>query len=351
MRHSLENQAISEIPTILAEFLEVAEDQITYRKPTGNSYHDLVVDVDKYTFLVDFKSSGARAPLFLAFTKLSLNQTTYGKNTIPLVVVPYMGEAGQRFCEEHRLSWLDLSGNAHIKAPGILIRVGGRPNRFKKVGRPSNIFAPKSSRIARQLLIEPDRKFTQRELTRATDLDEGFTSRIVHKLEQDKLIVRDNKGAVHAYDSNQLLDAWHEVYDFGWHHIIKGHIAARSGDELLHRIAEFLTRQKIDYAATGLGAAWLLTHFASFRIATFFFRHPPSKKIFGDLGFREEEHGGNTWLVVPNDEGVFYGSEALEGILCVHPVQIYLDLKGHPERASEAAIKLRQEYLTWRQNG
>ena len=66
------------------------------------------------------------------------------------------------------------------------------------------------------------------------------------------------------------------------------------------------------------------------------------------LNFREDERGANIWLVLPNDEGVFYGSEVRDGIPCAHPVQVYLDLKDHPERASEAAAKLRQDYFRWR---
>ncbi|MCX6924806.1 MAG: type IV toxin-antitoxin system AbiEi family antitoxin [Verrucomicrobia bacterium] len=36
---------------------------------------------------------------------------------------------------------------------------------------------------------------------------------------------------------------------------------------------------------------------------------------------------------------------AREGISCVHPVQVYLDLKNHPERSTEAAQALRQNIL------
>ena len=54
------------------------------------------------------------------------------------------------------------------------------------------------------------------------------------------------------------------------------------------------------------------------------------------------------WLVVLNDEGVFHGASEVEGVRCVHPVQVYLDLKAHPERADEAAKKLRAAHLNWR---
>jgi len=54
---------------------------------------------------------------------------------------------------------------------------------------------------------------------------------------------------------------------------------------------------------------------------------------------------GNARLVVPNDHGVFEGAADFGGIRCVHPVQIYVDLKGHPERSAEAAEDLRARLL------
>jgi hypothetical protein len=261
-----------------------------------------------------------------------------------------MGETGRRLCEEHEIAWFDLSGNARIKAPGLLINVQGKPNRFKSAGRPPNLFAPKSSRIVRQLLIQPDRALSQRELSRAADLDEGYTSRIVRRFEETDLVVRVEKGLLKPKDPEQLLDAWQEAYEFMMHRIMKGHVAARSGEELLHKIAGVLEKRAPGYAATGLCAAWLYSHFANFRLATFYLPHAPGNELFDALGFREAEKGANTWLVVPNDEGVFHGSEDKKGIRCVHAVQVYLDLKDHPERSSEAASRLRQDYLRWGQD-
>lgn len=102
--------------------------------------------------------------------------------------------------------------------------------------------------------------------------------------------------------------------------------------------------------ATGLAAAWQMTHFAAFRTATFFLADEPSPDLKGKLGFRDEPRGANLWLVVPNDAGVFHGAEPRDGIRCVHPVQAFLDLKGHPERAAEAAAQLRSEALNWKRD-
>ena len=199
-------------------------------------------------------------------------------------------------------------------------------------------------------LIEPGKGYNQRELSQITGLDEGHTSRIVRRLEELNLIDRDDQGCLRPSDTDQLLDAWLETYDFSKHQIIKGHIAARSGEELLKRMSQTLAEQQIDCAATGLAGAWQYTHFAMFRLATFFLADPPGKNLFDLLHFREDDRGANTWLVVPNDKGVFHGSSAHDDMVCVHPVQIYLDLKGHPERAKEAAAMVRQESLKWGRN-
>ena len=110
-------------------------------------------------------------------------------------------------------------------------------------------------------------------------------------------------------------------------------------------------RQGVEHAATGLAAAWALTRFAAFRTATLYLPTDPSPALLEQLGCREDPRGANLWLAVPNDTGVFQGAVEKDGIRCVHPVQVYVDLKDHPERATEAAEHLRTELLNWRHHG
>ena len=63
-----------------------------------------------------------------------------------------MGRSGMDLCKEHGLSWIDLSGNAHIKAPRLLIHIEGRPNKFKKVDRPANVLHLK---VPESIVIHP----------------------------------------------------------------------------------------------------------------------------------------------------------------------------------------------------
>jgi hypothetical protein len=337
-----------EVPKRLAELLGVPPERVRVERQGAGAHDrpDLVVSAGGRPFFVECKASGQAASIAAAVRQLQEYARPQGKKGVPLVAVPYMGEVGKRLCAEAGIGWMDLSGNAHLAAPGLRISIEGKPNLFKRPGRPRSVFAPKSSRIARCLLVQPGRAFTQRELAKASGLDEGFTSRIVRQLEADRLVARSANGAVQAADIGALLDAWREVYDFSRHQIVRGHIAARSSDEILRQVAAALTRDRIEYAATGLAGAWLLSAFAGFRLVVVYVSQMPSAQAQQAMGFREELRGENVWLVVPNDEGVFHGVTEREGVRCVHPVQIYLDLKDHPERSAEAAEQLRRVLLT-----
>ena len=176
-------------------------------------------------------------------------------------------------------------------------------------------------------------------------------SKIVRRLKQEQYLEIDENAAVRPRDPNLLLDAWHDAYDFNRHRIIKGHVPARSGEELLQRIVEDLLTEQLEWSVTGLSAAWLYTSFAAFRLTTVYLSSMPSRSLLKRMEFSEEPKGANLWLVLPDDEGVFLGSQSQGGIRCVGAVQTYLDLKSHPERAKDAAAELRLKLLNWKRNG
>lgn len=344
MRYPDERRALEQVAVKLAELLGEGPGRLSL---APGLEVDGVVDLGGFRFVIEWKGTSSLAQVARAVDQVQRHASRLDDRAIPLVSVPFMGPVGREHCRDAGVSWLDLSGNAEIDAPGLRVRIEGRPNRFKRPGRPSSAFAPKSSRIARWLLLHPDQSMTQRELARATEMDEGFTSRIVARLEEDELVVRKHDGAIRVRDPDLLLDAWRQDYDLSKHRILKGHVAARSGEALLNRLSKQLRDLGIEHAATGLAASWLLARFAGFRtVATYVDEIPPPETL-AQLGFREEVPGANLWLIVPSDEGVFYGASDHDGVPCVHPVQAYLDLKGHPERSEEAAEHLRAELLNW----
>lgn len=351
MKPPTEKQAASVILDLLAELFGNSPRTIRVQEAGASNGYDYSISLPSHRFLVEYKNQASAGPLASAVDHLKHAAEAQPNKGSPLIVVPYMGDVGREICDKSGVAWLDLSGNAKIIAPGLRIWIEGRPNKYGNRGRPPNVFASKSSRIARQLLLQPQRFQTQAELARQTELDDGYVSKIVRRLEQEHYVAVNEDGAVRPRDPNLLLDAWQAAYDFNRHRIIKGHVAARSGDELLDRVVNAFSREKAEHAVTGLAAAWLFTKFAAFRLVAIYLSSMPSRSLLKEIEFLEEPKGANLWLVLPDDEGVFHGTQKQAGINCVSPVQTYLDLKEQPERAKEAASQLRRELLRWGPHG
>ncbi len=307
---------------------------------------DLVLRARGIVFPIEWKAVGDAANVGSALRHLKQFKDAWrgerrSKFVVRIVAVPFMGETGQRLCAEAQASWIDLSGNASIDAPGLQIRMLGHRNRFASLGRPANVFASRSSRVVRALLMEPHRAFTQAQLVSASGLDKARISRIVPRLEEAGLVVRNGR-EIGIKDPGLALEAWREAYDFDKHDVRRGHVAVRDPEEMVEKISSAARSTGLPWALTGLAAAWQMTHFAMFRLVTVYVHERAPDPWLRELGFREEPRGANLWVVRPVDDGVFVGSSPVGDLPCVHPLQAYLDLKAHPERASEAANELRK---------
>ena len=183
MRFISEKEPLEKIVDLFAKWLKVSKSKMRKKDRYQNKQVDGFFKVGKHEFIVEIKSSSNSAQVTSAIQYLKDNRIQSRGSLITLIVVPFMGDVGRKLCEDSGVSWADLSGNADISAPNLRILIGGQPNLYKNLGRPSSPFAPKSARIARWLLINAGKSMTQRELSFATNVDEGHTSRIISRLE------------------------------------------------------------------------------------------------------------------------------------------------------------------------
>ena len=61
------------------------------------------------------------------------------------------------------------------------------------------------------------------------------------------------------------------------------------------------------------------------------------------LGWKAVTTGSNISLLIPYDDGVFYGVKDMDEIAIASPVQTYLDLQSVRGRGQEAAQAVRKE--------
>lgn len=337
----VEREAGHRMPALLASLLDVPDEQVVLNEDSGV---DLRVEAAGRRWVAEVKASSSPSAVAAAAEQLDSLGDVAGPDTVRLLVVPFMTPAGARTAAERGLNWLDLSGNARIRAGDLYVWVEGRPNQFPQRGRPASAFAPKSARITRVLLLEPERWWRQKELAAETGLDNGQTSRVVRRLGDDDLLEY-RSTQFRPRDPEVLLDSWAEAYKFDRHDIVAAHVSG-SGSELAAEVHDRLAEAGVVHAFTGLPAAWALDHHARYRLASVYVEGDP-RSVLEATGMRREERGANVQLIGPDDDGVFTGVREVDGLPCVSPPQVYLDLGHLPERAREAADQLRSGGRLW----
>lgn len=339
---SIQREASHRLPELLSDLLDEHLGPNDLWRDSPDTGLDVIADARGRRWIFEVKASSRPGIVATAAEQLA----AVGElDAIAVLVVPFMTPAGAKSAAERSLNWLDLSGNAHLRTDdGLYIHVEGRPNQYASRGRPSSPFAPKSSRVAHSMLLEPARWWRQKDLAEIADLDDGHVSRIVRRLVDDELLDRQG-GEVRPRDPELLLDAWADDYRFDRHDIVIGH-ATGSGIDLARELHIRLEHARIDHAFTGLPAAWALNRFARFRLSTVYVHGDP-REAAEAVELRRNERGANVQIVGPADRGVFLGQRELDDLPCVSPVQIYLDLGHLPERSDDAARQLRDDGLLW----
>ncbi len=339
---SIQREASHRLPALLSDLLDEHLGPNDLWRDSLDTGVDVIADARGRRWIFEVKASSRPGIVATAAEKLA---AVGDLDAIAVLVVPFMTPAGAKSAAERSLNWLDLSGNAHLRTDdGLYIHVEGRPNQYASRGRPSSPFAPKSSRVAHTMLLEPARWWRQKDLAEIADLDDGHVSRIVRRLVEDELL--DRQGSeVRPRDPELLLDAWADDYRFDRHDIVIGH-ATGSGIDLARELHLHLEQARIDHAFTGLPAAWALNQFVRFRLSTVYVHGDP-REAAEAAGLRRNERGANVQIVGPADGGVFLGQRELEDLPCVSTVQIYLDLGHLPERSDDAGRQLRDDGLLW----
>ena len=117
---------VGEISRRLAELLAVPASRVSVKLEPfvpgdENNRADLLVSAGNFNFAVEWKASGQASAVAMAIRSIRRFVEKSRRKFIPLVAVPFIGEVGQKMCEEAQVCWLDLSGNAHLSGPGLRV--------------------------------------------------------------------------------------------------------------------------------------------------------------------------------------------------------------------------------------
>ena len=153
-----------------------------------------------------------------------------------------------------------------------------------------------------------------------------------------KLVIQGGRHPYRLTDFDRLLDAWVRADDFK-NRVERVEYSVLASDPMEIVKSVWDTLEGGPFAFTQWVGAWLRKPYTTPPVVSVYV--PADVVLRFELG-RRVEGGGNLWLLVPKDGGVFQGQRDVGGIPLVSDPQIYLDLVGSGLRGPEAADALRE---------
>ena len=322
--------------------------RVVIEPPSRKGAADLVLRLraagKTWRLICEMKSVGEPRYLAQAITTLSL-VVRNAPRSYPVVVAPYIAPEGQRLCREAGVGYLDLTGNAYPRFDGILVdrRSGAPPPRAK--ARLRRLFSPRSSRILRVLLEQPDQTWTLARLGTEAGVSLRTAHLVIDALEE-KAYVQKRRAAITLTKPGEFLDLWAQNYRLEAHRQHTFYTFVRDLREFAGRLTAHAVDHKEPLALTLHSGAALVAPFVRSSDVHAHFRGDLDRLVT-TLDLRPVETGGTVHLLEPYDPGVFYRLQTVRKIQVVCNTQLYLDLINYPARGREQAEVLRRQKLRY----
>lgn len=321
------------------------------REPFRNT--DIVADIDSVywpneqkRFAIEVKNTDRIAPLREAAMRARESATTI--NAVPMVAGRFFGERARQVLKSEGVGYIDEAKNFYlnVRDPRVVVEYIVPKNPFSDNPPLKNVFAPTSSRIARAMLIEPERSWTISELSKETEVSLGQTYSVLEKMSEEELARKDTSGKWIVASPAALLEAWKKVYPSYQNRLYRMYSFASTAD-IPKLVMQAGKDANIPYALAFFSGADLIAPFIRGLSKVQLYTTEESIEVWKQqLGLKEVDSGGNIELYVPYDKGVFYKLQEYQrddGVVnIVSNVQLYMDLFNDPARGEEAAEQLRR---------
>jgi hypothetical protein len=257
-----------------------------------------------------------------------------------IFIAPYISSEAGKICEEAGIGYLDLAGDCLISFETVYIRQTGtlNPNIQKRDLR--SLYSPKAERILRVMLNDPKNSWKMIDLAQSAKVSLGQVAN-VKKLLLDREWLSKSVDGISLTNPTALLDEWGQSYNFRRNKVQECYaLAELPGMEA--QLAETCRRLGLQYALTGFSSAARIAPMVRYQKASVYVERDISSLIDA-LGWKAVTTGSNISLLIPYDDGVFYGAKDMDEVAIASPVQTYLDLQSVRGRGQEAAQAVRKE--------
>jgi hypothetical protein len=217
------------------------------------------------------------------------------------------------------------------------------PNLFAKKRDLRSLYAPRSSRVLRVLLMRKSDWWKTQALADEAGVSLGQVAN-VKKLLLDREWVAEGESGFRLTNPKDLLAEWTDNYTFR-KNVVREFYSMQETDAIEADLVGACRDLDIPCAFTGFSGARRLAPAVRGQRTTAYVSTIP-EALLERAGLKEVPSGSNVTLMIPYDEGVYYEAREADALRIVCPVQIYLDLKGYRGRGDEAAEAIWKQVLS-----
>lgn len=262
------------------------------------------------------------------------------EGAVPVVAAAYLSPRTRAMLDDFEVGYVDTTGNVRIevRTPGLFLRTQGSDrDPWPQESDLLQSLRGRGAARAVRAIIDTAPPFGIRELASATGASAPTISRVLELLKREAIVTREPRGPVLAVDWQAAIRRWAEDYEQTSSNTRTMLLEPRG----LPQLEKKLTGSRLTYAATGAFAAQRLDPIAPARVAALYV--DDVARAAERLGLRETDAGANVMLLEPFDPVVFDRTVDRDGLRCVAPSQLAVDLLTGPGREPSQG----EEMLEW----
>ena len=255
------------------------------------------------------------------------------------VTAPYLSESARELIESEGANYFDSTGNVllELRRPSLFIRTMGADKDPWPSDDALRSLKGRGTGRALRAVLDFAPPFGVRELATRADVPLGSLSRTIDFLNREGLIERSGRKPITDVDWQGVIRRWAKDYGVSSSNQIATYLEPRGMSAVVGK----LEGRKRGFATTGAIAAQRFAPVAPTRLAAVYVNDV--SRWADRLDLREADAGANVWLIEPFDDVVFQRTVTRDGLVCVNPSQLAIDLLTGPGRDPAEG----EELLTW----
>ena len=262
-----------------------------------------------------------------AVEQLSMIAAGASPRAVPVVAAAYLSPRTRALLRDRGIGYADTTGNVRIEVstPGLFVATDGADHDPWPRDHKLRSLRGRGAARAMRAIIDTSPPYGVRELAQATGASAPTLSRVLDLLERAAIVSR-TRGAVSTVAWRDAISRWADDYDQTDSNTPTTVLEPRG----LPALEKKLGATTIPYAATGALAAQRFDPIAPARRATIYVKD--AIQAVDHLDLRETDAGANVVLLEPFDPVVFDRTVERDGLRCVAPSQLAVDLLTGPGR-------------------